>query len=124
MPIPSIPYIPNDESYYSHGVITSSTGAQYNYSEYGHTSTNTNAVDNFAVGYTQGVAIRNMQAQQEGLEMLAWASENWLHKYYELMPGESKIGVLFFESSQIDKLPIIIDLYLGEEKITFVSREN
>lgn len=124
MPIPNISYSPNDTSYHSHGVITTSSGAQYNYSEYGYSSTNTNAVDNFSAGYAQGVAIKNMRTQQEGLEMLTWASENWLHEYYELMPGESKVGVLFFESSQIDKLPIIVDLYFGQEKVTFISREN
>lgn len=80
--------------------------------------------DGWARGSAQAAANQAQSDRDEGKLMLRWANSYWLKSSYELPPGASISGALYFPANRLGKLPLHLIIETGIERFDFSTISN
>lgn len=120
-PLPPSFTVPNSGYTRTFGTLNDpSTGRSYNYS--GYSGTPPSFGSGFAQGYAAGQAIRAARQRREASTALSWAGSSWVKDEYEIPPGVTVTGELFFASAATERVsrkttpePIILEVNFWNE---------
>lgn len=120
-PVPQSFYAPNSGYNQVFGTIRdSATGRSYSYS--GYSGSPPSFGSGFSQGYALGRALGEARRREEASKALSWAASSWIKSEYNIPPGVTVSGEVFFISSDTEGVsrkttvePLMLQVFFWDE---------